>query len=310
VNTWEGLEVWRGSVNTWECDEMGHLNVRFYVARAAEGLAGLADALGLENAFRREAEATLIIRDHHIRFLREARAGAPLVMVAGLLELGDCEARILQLLYHARSGELAAAFQTVVSHVTARELRAFPWSNRTRERAPDLFIPLVERAAPRSLGLGPSAGQASVQAADRLGLVQLGSGAFGAQDCDVFGRIRPELIVARISDGVPHLPSTFASWDLAAPGAARLGGAVLEQRLAYNAWPRAGDRFAIRSGLAGFDSRTRRLVHWILDPSTGLAWASAEAVVISLDLEARAIVPIDDHAKIALAAHISPGLSF
>ena len=27
-----GLEVWRGGVNTWECDEMGHLNVRFYVA--------------------------------------------------------------------------------------------------------------------------------------------------------------------------------------------------------------------------------------------------------------------------------------
>ena len=33
-----GVEVWRGGVNTWECDEMGHLNVRFYVARAMEGL--------------------------------------------------------------------------------------------------------------------------------------------------------------------------------------------------------------------------------------------------------------------------------
>ena len=40
-----GIEVWRGCVNTWECDEMGHLNVRFYVARAMEGLVGLAAAL-------------------------------------------------------------------------------------------------------------------------------------------------------------------------------------------------------------------------------------------------------------------------
>ena len=41
-----GLEVWRGGVNTWECDEMGHMNVRFYVSRFIEGLAGLALRLG------------------------------------------------------------------------------------------------------------------------------------------------------------------------------------------------------------------------------------------------------------------------
>ena len=46
-----GLEVWRGGVNTWECDRMGHLNVRFHVAHAAEGLVGLAAGLGLPRAF-------------------------------------------------------------------------------------------------------------------------------------------------------------------------------------------------------------------------------------------------------------------
>ena len=29
-----GVEVWRGGVNLWECDQMGHLNVRFYAAHA------------------------------------------------------------------------------------------------------------------------------------------------------------------------------------------------------------------------------------------------------------------------------------
>ena len=33
------IEVYRGSINTWECDEMGHMNVRFYVAKMMEGLA-------------------------------------------------------------------------------------------------------------------------------------------------------------------------------------------------------------------------------------------------------------------------------
>jgi acyl-CoA thioester hydrolase len=45
----------------------------------------------------------------------------------------------------------------------------------------------------------------------------------------------------------------------------RLGGAVLEYRMLYLDWPQAGDHVALRSGLAGVDGRTQRLVHWMLD---------------------------------------------
>src|SRR5258708_24840448 len=145
--TFSGLEVGRGSVNTWECDQMGHMNVRFYVSRAMEGLTGVAAALGLAGAFRAHAQATLVVKDHHIRFLREARAGAPLIMPAGVIPMDECEVRLLQLLIHAESGELAASFQTVAAHVTAREERPFPWSRRTRELAEDLVIAVPERAA-------------------------------------------------------------------------------------------------------------------------------------------------------------------
>ena len=304
----EGLEVWRGGVNTWECDEMGHMNVRFYVVRAMEGLVGVAGALGLEGAFRENANATLIVKDHHIRFLREARAGAPLAMVAGVVEMSDTEARILQLIYHVGSGDLAASFQTVVVHATARDARRFAWSQSTRDLASQLRIAVPERAAPRSLGLAPSHGRASLKAADALELARLSGGAFGAQDCDVFGRVRPELFIGRVSDGVPMLAGAFGA---RAPGEGRpegVGGAVLEYRLAYHAWPRAGDRFEVRSGLAGFDHRVQRLVHWIVDPVTGAAWASCEAVAIALDLTARKIIPISEEAKARLAEHVKPGL--
>jgi acyl-CoA thioester hydrolase len=57
------VEVWRGGVNTWDCDEMGHMNVRHYVSRAMEGLAGLAEALCMPQAFCTTASATLLVRD-------------------------------------------------------------------------------------------------------------------------------------------------------------------------------------------------------------------------------------------------------
>ena len=308
-----GLEVWRGGVNTWECDEMGHLNVRFYVARAMEGLVGLAAGLGLPGAFRAHSPATLIVKDHHIRFLREARARAPLHMVAGVLEMGDNDARILQLLIHSGSGELAASFQTVVSHVTAREGRPFPWSPNTRRLGEALAMAVPERAAPRSLGLAPSAAEASADAAQSMGLIRLGGGAIGAADCDIFGRMRAELFIGRVSDGIPALGAALRAKADGAAATERpegVGGAVLEYRVAYHAWPRAGDLFEIRSGLTGVGDRTQTYVHWMVDPETGKPWGTAEAVAIALDLTARKIIPISQEDQGLLRRRISPGLAF
>ena len=63
----EAVEVWSGGVNTWESDEMGHLNVRFWVAKSLEALGGLARVLGMPQAFTTEAGATLVVREQHMR---------------------------------------------------------------------------------------------------------------------------------------------------------------------------------------------------------------------------------------------------
>jgi acyl-CoA thioester hydrolase len=311
VSAFQGLEVWRGGVNTWECDEMGHMNVRFYVARAMEGLVGVAAALGLGGAFREHANATLLVKDHHIRFIREAQSRAPLHMVAGVLTMEESEARILQLLIHSGTGALAASFQTLVVHATAQEERPFPWSAPTRRLAEVLRLEVPDAAAPRSLDLAPGAGRASLEFADRLDLIRLGAGAVGLVDCDVFGRMRPEIFIGRVSDGVPTLAAALRA-DPGQPAPARpprVGGAVLEYRVAYQAWPRCGDRFEIRSGLAAVGDKTQTLVHWMLDPQTGRPWATAQAVAAALDLDARKIIPISPDDQARLRARIANGLS-
>ena len=204
-----GLEVWRGGVNTWECDEMGHMNVRFYVARAMEGIVGLAGALGLEGAFKANAQATLLIKDQHIRFIREARPGAALHMTAGVIEIGESEARFLHLLIHSATGEVAASFQTVVTHATPGDERPFAWSDRTRGLAEGLMTGTPAAVAPRSLIPTAVATRASLAEADSLGLARLGAGAFGPGDCDVFGRMRPEIFIGRVADSVPRMAQIF-----------------------------------------------------------------------------------------------------
>jgi acyl-CoA thioester hydrolase len=302
----EGVEVWRGSVATWECDAMGHLNVGFYVAKSMEGLIGLAAELGMPGAFSPDALSTLMVREQHIRFIKEARPGAPLHMIGGVVEWAETDARLVLLLRHW-TGEIAAVFQTLVSHATAQEARAFPWPERMRERAEALMMDVPADARPRSIGLEPVESQASLERAMELGLKRTALGAVRPADCDAFGRVRAELMMARISDGIPHF------FDGTRPGAqengARTGGAALEYRLIHLAWPQAGDRVELRSGAAGGDARFRKLVHWLLDPATGRPWGVAEAIAISFDLESRKLITLTDEALAQANAQAVPGLT-
>lgn len=305
-----GVEIWRGGVNTWDCDEMGHMNVRFYVTRAMEGLAGLAAQMGLPHAFAPHANATLVVREHHIRFLKEAHAGAPLHMLGGVIEIGDTEARLLQLLVHTATGELAATFQTTVAHVTPREGEPFAWSRIVRERGEALKVEVPEQARARSVDLSPVAPQASLDRADALGLTRIGLGVLGPGQCDAFGRMAAEQFIGRVSDGVGAFIAPLR--DIVARGAGlpaeQAGGAVLEYRVVYGAWPRLGDRLEIRSGLIAAEGRVLRCAHWLLDPTTGAAWASSTVSAATFDLAARKTVAITPQAAAELARHAVPGL--
>lgn len=304
------VEIWSGGVNTWECDEMGHMNVRFWVAKAQEGLAGLAARLGMPRAFAADGEATLIVREQHIRFLREAKAGAALHMTGGVIEIGESDARLLLVIRHS-GGEPAATFQLLVEHATARDMRPFPWSARIRERAETLRTEVPKFAAARSVDLSPVVPTASLARAAELGLTRVGLGVIGPAECDVFGRMRPEIFIGRVSDGVGRLFGETRPGPEPVDGQApaRIGGAVLEYRVLHLGWPEAGDGVELRSGFAGCDARTRRVVHWMVDPETGAPWASAEAVVISFDLDTRKIVDIPPDAQAAFMAKCAPGLA-
>jgi len=271
---------------------MGHLNVGFYQAKAMEALVGLAAELGMPHAFAPHAEATLIVREQHIRFLREAQVGARLHIDAGVLEIGEDDARILLLMRHD-DGALAASFQLLVTHATAGEGRAFPWPIWARERAERLRIDLPEKAAPRSVTLGGLESSASLERAQALGLKRIGLGAWRPGDVDPFGRMRAELVMARISDSVAHLMGGVLA-DMAGAAGRQPGAVILEYRLLYLDWPRMGDRWELRSALTGGDARLRRMVHWFFDPTAGRPFAAAEAVAAVFDPEARKMIALSD----------------
>ncbi len=296
--------LYQGSVNTWECDDGGHLNVRFHLERAMVGLAHMAAALEIPRAMTAPAGSTLILREGHVRFLKEARPGASLSMHGGVAKIGDDDATLCLDMRHG-DGAPSSCFTVKVAHVETRGFRAFPWSERSRAAAKRLHVSLPTHAKPRSIDLAQAPTEISRASAIERGATRIGGALVTPDQCDAFGRLRGEHFVGRISDSVPNLLSQWRHAAASETGAAP-AGAVVEARIVFRRFPRAGDLIEVHSGIVEVGDKTLRLVHWLVDPETGKGWASMEAVALTFDTATRKALAPSAEARARVAKLIVP----
>lgn len=299
------IEVYRNSVQSWEIDQMGHMNVQFYVDKSAAALAVLSHYLGLGPDFTRRSSARLQPCQHHIRFLREQHSGAPLRMTAGVLAAGPQRLRIYQEMTNAASDEVAATFilEAELQDLETRASRPLPAVARTA--AQRLQVDLPAHAAPRGLELQAPRLGPTLPEAESLGMLPSYHGVVSPAMCDSDGRLATRAYMGIVSDAVPNLLVQIYGADRTDSG---LGGAALEYRFVYRRAPRAGDLITVRSAIKQVASKAYTFAHWLFDLSSGEAIATAEVVAVLLDLEARRAIEIPDHMRAALERHLIPGI--
>ena len=305
--------LYKGSTNAWECDEGGHLNVRFHCERALTGLHMLAAALDMPRAFAPVTSGTLLPLDLHVRYLKEALPGEMLVMSGGVLTMQDSEALVCLDARHA-DGAPGAAFTLRFAHVDPHSLTPFAFSKRTREAAARLHCQAPEHALPRSIDPSAPTGEISVARADALSVLRSGGSSVTPDQCDAFGRLRAEHMFGRASDAVPAL---LGPWrEKLREAAAEDGqdvapaGAVLEARVAFRRWPQAGDLIEVRSAVVEALPKAIRIRHWMLDPVSGAAWASMEAIALTFDARTRKAIQATPAMKKALSKTLKPEMNF
>ena len=272
---------------------MGHMNVRLYIEKQMEGLAAFSHELAMPHAFQEDAPSTLVPVDQHVRFIREVLPGRPISMNGCVVSVGTNDAVFYQELRH-HDGALSASFLTRVAHIDTKGREAFPWSTRARLALEAHLDQPPAEAAPRSFD--PDAPTLAtedirIETPRELGIPLIGKGAVPQHHIDVNGRMAPGWIIGRISDSVPNLLYDWRQQVAAAAGGRRMGAAVLENRLRYHRWPKVGDAFEIHTSLGWTAEKTHSLVHWMMDPGTGLPWATSQVVAITLDLDARKAIP-------------------
>ena len=306
------LTVWRGSANQWDCDEMGHMNVKIYVQKAYEGLGVLATTAEMPFAFVANAPSTWIVEEQHIRFMREVLPGRPLTMEACVIDLGESHAEIYQQLLHG-DGQVAAALRTRVRHANSKTGEAFPWSKRTFKVLTSLIETPPEETAPRGIKTDspvlPSE-QVTYAMVKQSGAPMTGLCVVRPDQCDVHGRILPVTFVGNTSDAVPNVLYDWRKTVAETAGKeVRMGGAVVEYRLIYRLLPRAGETLAVHSSLCWIKEKTHSLVHWSVNPLTGQVWMTSQVVAVSFDLDARKAVATSEESKVALEQVLPRGLT-
>ncbi|MCB1390127.1 MAG: thioesterase family protein [Rhodobacteraceae bacterium] len=302
-------EVWRGSVAAWECDEMGHMNTRFYVLRAVEGLAMLLAQLGAPGLTSPASRTRFVVDEMHIRFHREAREAAPLCLTGGVLGHDATGADLLLVMEDVSTGTCKATFRARLRHVDAATAAPVPWPAGFAAHAEARRTDLPANAQPRATADGPVRSTASPEAA--RGLQRLTMGVVGTDRADVFGWMAASNFIGAVSDGIRSLTGPFR--EIVAQNAdevpARVGGAVVEFRILHLDWPRLGDPYEVRGGLQGVEGQVQKLVFWMLDPVSGRVWGSMQSIAVNFDLDTRKVIRISDRARDLLQPLVTPGLA-
>ena len=122
------MNTYRGTVMQWHCDQMGHMNVMWYVGKFDEATWNLFAMMGASADYlRREGKAMAAV-DQRIQYRRELLAGDTVVIGSGILEIKPKVITFFHEMRHAITGEIAATCRLVGVHMghTTRKSEAFP----------------------------------------------------------------------------------------------------------------------------------------------------------------------------------------
>ena len=98
----EPLITYRGVVYPWHCDQMGHMNVMWYVGKFDEATWQLLAAIGATPSRLQERQFGLVAVEQHIHYKRELRSGDLLTIRSSVL---DCKEKSLRFTHEMRNDQ-------------------------------------------------------------------------------------------------------------------------------------------------------------------------------------------------------------
>ncbi len=281
--------TWAGECSAWECDQLGHLNMRHYVYKTAQARAGLIIRMGLPEAFKPDTSSSIRVKDFHIKYQGEARPGDPLKIESAVISLNEDTAELCHIMYH-KNGRIASTVVETIEHIYLREKRKFKWPSRVRNNVDTFKAELPTPAKPRNIDLSDPHKGMGLAELHALGAKTIGAGVFGPEETDSTGSVTPQAFFGRTTSSIGWYDRGWPEVHDAENREDGIMAALLEARAVFHTWPEAGDAYAYVPGVLGANTYTRTILHNVLNPITGQSYMNTVAVGCLFNTRTRSLI--------------------
>lgn len=133
------ISTYRGSVYPWQCDQMGHMNVMYYVAKFDEATWNLLAAIGMTASYMRESNAGAAGVQQNISYKRELFPGDVVEIRSRVVSIAERKIVFVHEMRDTERDEVCAICELTAVHIDRRARRASPFPPDVRSRAAELI---------------------------------------------------------------------------------------------------------------------------------------------------------------------------
>ncbi len=120
------LELHTGIVLPEWIDYNGHMNVAYYVLAFDLATDAFLDYVGLDQAYKKDANCTTFVVDMNVSYKGEVLEGDPLRFTTQVLNADEKRLHYFHCMYHAEKGYLAATNEIMTVHISLATRRVAP----------------------------------------------------------------------------------------------------------------------------------------------------------------------------------------
>ena len=135
--------TYRGTVQQWHCDHMGHMNVMWYIGKFDEATWNLAAMMGMTTQYLKATHRGMAAVDQRIAYKSEALPGDVVTVRTAMLEV---KPKVVRFVHEMRRGDLGDHLATLLVtavHIDTQARKSVAFEPQILAQSADFLAPDV-----------------------------------------------------------------------------------------------------------------------------------------------------------------------
>ncbi len=279
------IPSYRGAVEAWECDQMKHMNVQFYMSKASSAFAHFQNAMGVTPARIRQDRHSMRFQDLRIQYKSEMRSGGLMHGYSGVRSVNSDVIKGFIHLFDSQKQVLSCVYEFTARYENLDTGKILPIPNDIKETALSYEDEHTDQYVPAPM-------KSIIMPARKLDhMFETNRSAVDVWECDAFDNIEARHIVGRFSDAASHIMGQVGM-TRAMQKERNLGSAALDYYTEFHAPIKMASSLVLKSALLDRKPKNFIFGHHMINCDTQEIVNSTTVLGCYFDMTARKAVPL------------------